>query len=87
MHKRQLQKRILTIFTLFIILFLMIILRMGYITFFLSNKINPLADELWKRDIPIQSSRGIIYDRNGKVIVGNELSYTVASINKQIKNK
>lgn len=60
---------------------------MGYITFYLSNKINPLANDLWTREIPIQSSRGLIYDRNGKVIVGNELAYTVASINKQVKDK
>jgi len=87
MYKKQLKVRISIIFLLFIILFAAISIRMGYITFHLANKINPLADELWKRDIPIQSSRGVIYDRNGTVIVGNELAYTVASINKQVKDK
>lgn len=71
----------------FVILFSLIAIRMGYITFFLSNKINVLADELWSREIPIQSSRGCIYDRNGTLIVGNQLAYTVASINKQVTNK
>lgn len=87
MNKRKTQKRIMIIFLLFLLLFTSIVIRMGYITFYLANKINPLADDLWSREIPIQSSRGIIYDRNGTVLVGNELAYTVASINKQVKDK
>ncbi len=81
------KKRIGMIITLFILLFSALIIKLGYITFISADKINLLADELWKRDIPIQSSRGLIYDRNGKIIVGNKLAYTVASINKQIKDK
>ena len=67
----------------FLLLFSSLIIKLGYITFIDANKINILADELWKRDIPVQSSRGLICDRNGTVIVGNKLAYTVASINKQ----
>ncbi len=81
------RKRILTIVILFILLFSSLVIRLGYITFISSDKITKLANELWTRDIPIQSDRGIIYDRNGKVLAGNKLSYTVASINKQITNK
>lgn len=65
----------------------MLYLKLGFITFWDANKINILANELWKRDIPVQSSRGLIYDRNGEIIVGNKLAYTVASINKQIEDK
>ena len=72
---------------LFLLLFTALVVKLGYITFIDSNKINILANELWKRDIPVQSSRGLICDRNGNVIVGNKLAYTVASINKQIKDK
>ena len=71
----------------FLLLFSSLIIKLGYITFIDANKINILADELWKRDIPVQSSRGLICDRNGTVIVGNKLAYTVASINKQVKDK
>ena len=87
MLKSTTKKRIAIVTVFFFVLFGCIVLRMGYITFYLSNKINPLANDLWTREIPIQSSRGLIYDRNGKVIVGNELAYTVASINKQVKDK
>ena len=60
----------------FLLLFSSLIIKLGYITFIDANKINILADELWKRDIPVQSSRGLICDRNRTVIVGNKLAYT-----------
>ena len=81
------KKRILFVIIFFICIFSALIVKLGYITFIDANRINKLADELWKRDIPIQSSRGLIYDRNGKLIVGNKLAYTVASINRQVKDK
>ena len=81
------KKRILIVIIFFLCIFSALIVKLGYITFISSNRINILADELWKRDIPIQSSRGLIYDRNGKLIVGNKLAYTVASINKKVKDK
>lgn len=81
------KKRILMVIVFFIILFSCLVIKLGYITFISADKINILANELWKRDIPIQSNRGTIYDRNGKVIVGNKLAFTVASINKQVIDK
>lgn len=81
------KKRISIVIVLFLFMFSALIIKLGYITFISADKINILADELWKRDIPIQSSRGQIYDRNGQIIVGNKLAYTVASINKQVKDK
>lgn len=87
MSGHLMKKRIIVVIGLFVVLFLSIVIRMGYITFSLSNRINLLANELWSREIPVQSSRGNIYDRNGSLIVGNQLAYTVASINKQVTNK
>lgn len=87
MQKYLMQKRILLFFYLVIIAFIAIFIRLGYITFVLSNKINPLAYELWTREIAVNSSRGKIYDRNGKLIVGNKLAISLASINKQVKDK
>ena len=81
------KKRIIIVIYISIFLLSLIVIRLGYITFYLSNEINPLAYDLWSREIPINSSRGLILDRNGKIIVGNELCYTVCSINKQVKDK
>ena len=55
--------------------------------FFLSDKIAPMAYDQWTRDIPIEGKRGNIYDRNGKLIVGNSLSPSVAIIKRQVKDK
>ena len=41
----------------------------------------------WTRDVHIEGKRGDIYDRNGKLIVGNSLSPSVAVIKRQIKDK
>lgn len=68
-------------------LILILIFRMGYVSFFLSNKITEKAYLQWSREIPIEGKRGNIYDRNGKLIVGNSLTPSVAVINRQIKNK
>ena len=55
--------------------------------FFLTNKIAPMAYDQWTRDVPIEGKRGDIYDRNGKLIVGNSLSPSIAVIKRQIKDK
>ena len=49
----------------------MLVGRLIYINIGMSDFINKKAYEQWSRDIPINSGRGKIYDRNGKLIVGN----------------
>lgn len=86
LNRYILNKRIGIIIGLFVILFISIVVKMGFITFYSANEINKKAYDLWSREIPISTSRGLILDRNGNVIVGNELCYTVCSINKQIED-
>ena len=81
------RKRIYLFLMLTFVLFSLLLIRMGYISFNMSKHINSLAYDLWSREIPTNSGRGRIYDRNGKLIVGNELCLLVASINSQIEDK
>ena len=81
------KKRIVLLLMIFALLILTLIVRLFYVVFFLSNKINPLAYDQWTREIPIEGRRGNIYDRNGELIVGNSLSPSVAVIKRQITNK
>lgn len=81
------KKRMFLCLGMFLFLFAALLIRLGYIGFVMIYKVEHLANELWSRDIPIYSSRGVIYDRNGEVLVGNELALTVASINKQVSDK
>ncbi len=87
MFRHKMNKRITIVISIFVLLFIAIVIRLGYITFISSNKINLLAYDLWSREIPVETARGLILDRNGNVLVGNELCYTVCSINRQIKDK
>ena len=49
------KKRIGIIIALFIILFISLIIKLGYITFYSSNEINKKAYDLWSREIPISN--------------------------------
>ena len=81
------KKRLLIFTILLIISILVLIIRLGYVVVFMSEKVTPLAYAQWSREIPIEGKRGNIYDRNGKLIVGNLLSPSVAVIKKQITDK
>ncbi len=64
MKQYLMKKRIALIMLLSFISFGIILLRMSYITFYLANDITPKALDLWSREIPTNSGRGKIYDRN-----------------------
>ena len=81
------RKRLVTIVYVIILAVLILILRLGYVMFYLTEKISPMAYDQWTRDIPIEGKRGNIYDRNGNLIVGNSLSPSVAVIKRQITDK
>ena len=88
MYKDFLVKRRILIFLLICgILSLILIVRLFYVVIFMSDKVNELAYDQWTREIPIEGKRGNIYDRNGKLIVGNMLSPSVAVIKRQVTNK
>lgn len=85
--RHLINRRINMVIYFFIFCFGLIFLRMMYITFSQSNFINEKAYDQWTREIPVSSGRGKIYDTKGRLIVGNKMSLTLASINRQVKNK
>ena len=78
------KKRVITFLFLILISEPILVVRMGYVTFYLLDNIAPMVYDQRTRDIPIECERGNIYDRNGKLIVGNMLSPSVAVIKRQI---
>ncbi len=64
-----------------------LIARLFIVQFINGNSITAKAYELWTRQIPIEGQRGNIYDRNGKLIVGNQLAYSIAIIPRQVEDK
>ena len=70
-----------------IFLFFLVLLKVFYIQVIDYGKLSNLADSLWNRNLPIESNRGIITDRNGVVLAGNLTTSSLIVIPNQIKNK
>ena len=75
--------------TLFIIiaLFILIIGKVFYTQVISYKKLNNLASNLWSRNLPVEASRGLIYDRNGVVLADNLTTTSLVLVPNQIKNK
>ncbi|WP_141431287.1 stage V sporulation protein D [Bacillus sp. 03113] len=69
-----------------IFIFLIIVLRLGYVQFFLGDKLSEGAKLLWGREIPFEPKRGEIVDRNGVPLATNVSAPTVYAVPRQIKN-
>lgn len=73
---------------LFITLLLVaVILKVFYIQVFQYQKLNSLANDLWQRNLPITPDRGLILDRNGKVLASNITTTSLYLVPNQIKDK
>ena len=64
-----------------------VVIKVAYTQSVSGSDYEKKAYDLWTRDIPIKFRRGNIYDRNGKLIVGNKLAPTISIINAQIEDK
>ena len=87
MFIRKINSRIKIVLVIFILLFVIIVLRVMYIELFEYKKLSTLANDLWSRDLPIEGDRGLILDRNGVVIADNITTTSLVLIPNQIKNK
>ncbi len=81
------RKRMTIVLYIILILFIVLLIRLGWIQIFHGTAYIERAYDLWTREITVNARRGNIYDRNGKLIVGNTLSPTISIIPKQVKDK
>ncbi len=84
---KTVRKRIISLISIFGIAFIILLVRVGYVVVVRGDTYIERAYELWTRNIPVSSQRGKIYDCNGKMIVGNTISPSLAIIPKQVKDK
>src|SRR5690625_11781 len=80
------KKRLITVFIFIAIYFLIMFGRLAYVQLIESDEILAKAEELWSRDIPLAADRGKILDRNGEVLVDNELAPTLVVIPRQVED-
>lgn len=79
--------RIKIVLLIIIIIFIMIIGKVFWIQVIDYDKLNALASSLWSRNLPIEASRGKVYDTNGVVLADNKTTTSLVLIPNQIKDK
>lgn len=87
MNYESIYKRQKVFLVVVIIMFLAIIFKIFFIEYIDYKKINKLASDLWNRELPISADRGLILDRNGKILAGNITTTSLVVVPKQITNK
>lgn len=87
MNLKQVDGRIKLFVIGVVIIFIVIILKVFYIQVFEYDKLNNLAGDLWSRNLPIESDRGLIFDRDGTVLADNITTTSLVLIPNQIKDK
>ncbi|WP_027963101.1 stage V sporulation protein D [Halalkalibacillus halophilus] len=80
------RKRMIAVFFLISIYFLIMFFKLGYVQLITGSDITARAENLWSRDIPFQPDRGKIVDRNGEVLVDNQVAPSLAIVPRQIVN-
>ncbi|HZW68796.1 MAG TPA: stage V sporulation protein D [Pseudogracilibacillus sp.] len=79
--------RIRFLFLMFSLVVIVMLVRLAYVQFVLSESITNKAVESWLRDISFQPDRGKIVDRNGKELATNISATSVIIVPHQIKDK
>ncbi|AYC29159.1 penicillin-binding transpeptidase domain-containing protein [Paenisporosarcina cavernae] len=83
------RKRLRFIVVLFLLLFMSVTIRQGYVQITKHQELKEKALENWDRTLPFKEARGKIVDRNGRLIVGNTLApslYFMPAQNSDIEN-
>lgn len=87
MFFKNIHIRIKIVMIIIFMLFLLIIGKVFYIQVFSYDKLYNYANSLWSRNLPIEASRGKIYDRNGVVLADNVTTTSLVLIPNQIIDK
>lgn len=87
MFFKSIHKRIKIVLMVIIVLFIIVILKVGFIQLFEYKKLNDLATDLWSRNLPIEANRGLIYDINNLIIADNVTTTSLVIIPNQIVDK
>jgi stage V sporulation protein D (sporulation-specific penicillin-binding protein) len=80
------KRLVMILFILATVLFLLIG-RLAYLQLIKAPWLTQKAEDLWRRVIPVEAKRGVIYDRNGEVLAYNGSAPTVVAVPAQIKDK
>jgi len=71
------EKRKYVIYSFSFVIFFVFVIRLAYLQLFTKEELSKESDKNSVKTITITPPRGLMYDRNGKVLVDNKPSYTV----------
>lgn len=71
------KRRLLTVIMLLAFIFMLLIVRLGYIQLIWGKGLREKAYGQWMRELPLVAERGDILDRNGKIIAASKRVYDV----------
>lgn len=80
------RKRLAMVLLFGFFIFLIIDIRLGYVQFFIGDKLTALAKDSWSRNIPFEPERGEILDRNGVKLATNMSAPSVLVVPRQVEN-
>jgi stage V sporulation protein D (sporulation-specific penicillin-binding protein) len=78
------RRRLYVCFIIGSLLFLALVLRLGYVQLAEGDELSAKAEDSWRRNIPFEAKRGEILDRNGERLVYDISSPTVMAVPAQI---
>ncbi|ASS77224.1 stage V sporulation protein D [Tumebacillus algifaecis] len=83
----MIRKRLVIVLMALAAVFLALVGRLGYVQMIQAPWLTEQAEDLWRRNIPVEPKRGVITDRNGEVLAYNGSAPTIVVIPSQVKDK
>ena len=83
----NIKKRVTLIYLIILFCFGLLFIRLSYVKIEYNEEYFYKAIDLWTRNVKSNLQRGLIYDRNNNLIVGNKVTNTVYVIPKQVADK
>ncbi|MCI1823464.1 MAG: penicillin-binding protein 2, partial [Megasphaera sp.] len=80
MKKKHQDGRFKYLYWILIFIFSLLISRLIYLQIFAGNYYHSLAEGNRLRTIPIAAMRGVMYDRNGQILVGSRPSFILTYV-------
>ena len=84
---QDLNKRLFLITLCAAAIFLVILSRLWFLQFIDVGRLREMSENNRLRFIPVAASRGVLLDRNGKIIVNNTPSFSLAVVPNEVKDK
>jgi stage V sporulation protein D (sporulation-specific penicillin-binding protein) len=83
----SIRRKLLLYISVIMIMFVTLIGRVVYLMVIKADMYTEMASEVQQRERLIKAARGLIYDRNGKIIASNKTVCSVSVIHSQIKDE